>query len=276
MGAALLDLVETALRVAKQALGKRAGKPTRVSGGLAREAHIVAHCIRKEEGYSYAELVDRLSLMPKVCDRLGLHPDALPDPTAFYYSLDRYAMYVWRALLRVSAQQYPQSGDVALDSTFIERKQASQYYLQRCGRSVKTIKATTLTDTELLAVLNIHCCIEREHDTKAGPRVVRVPADDPRSMAADNGFQDWHTEYEIPSLGVEYLVQHQGSRSLAVANNALIRAKGYTQRWMPETSYSTIKRTQDSALRSRFWYRQFREIVLLFALNNIKKLVETL
>ncbi len=47
MGVALLDLVETALRVAKQALGKRAGKPARV--GLAREAHIVAHCIRKEE-----------------------------------------------------------------------------------------------------------------------------------------------------------------------------------------------------------------------------------
>ena len=33
---------------------------------------------------------------------------------------------------------------------------------------------------------------------------------------------------------------------------------------------------QDSALRSRFWYRQFREIVLLFALNNLKKRAKTL
>ena len=41
-------------------------------------------------------------------------------------------------------------------------------------------------------------------------------------------------------------------------------------------AYSTVKRTQDSALRSRFWYRQFREIGLLFALNNIKKLAKTL
>ena len=274
MAVVLLDLVEKALRVAKQALGKHAGKPK--SGGLARATHIVAHCIRKEEGYTFTELIDRLSLMPEVCDRLGLHPDALPDPTTFYHSIDRYAMYVWRALLRVSAQQLPQSGHVALDSTFFERKQASQYYLQRRGRSVKTIKATTLTDTESLAVLDVHCCIEREHDTKAGPRVVRVPADDLRSVAADNGFQDWHTEYEIAALDVEYLVQHQGSRPMAVANNALIRAKGYTQRWMSETSYSTIKRTQDSALRSRFWYRQFREIVLLFALTNIKKLAKTL
>ena len=79
MGVALLDLVEKALRVAKQALGNQAGKPA--SGGLAREAHIVAHCIRKEESHSYAELIDRLGLMPEICERLGLHPDALPDPT---------------------------------------------------------------------------------------------------------------------------------------------------------------------------------------------------
>jgi hypothetical protein len=39
---------------------------------------------------------------------------------------------------------------------------------------------------------------------------------------------------------------------------------------MPNTSLNHY------ALRSRFWYRQFREIVLLFALNNIKKLAETL
>jgi hypothetical protein len=45
---------------------------------------------------------------------------------------------------------------------------------------------------------------------------------------------------------------------------------------MAETSYSTTKRTQGSGLRSRFWYRQFREIVLIFALNNIKKLAKTL
>ena len=44
---------------------------------------------------------------------------------------------------------------------------------------------------------------------------------------------------------------------------------------MSETSCLTIERTPDSAQRSQFWYRQFREIVLLFALNDVKKLVET-
>ena len=125
-------------------------------------------------------------------------------------------------------------------------------------------------------MLDVHCCIEREHDTKAGPRVVRRNADDLRSVAADNGFQDRHTEYEIAALDIDYLVHYRGSTPKATANNALIREKGYTQRWMAETSDSTVKRTQDSALRSRFWYRQFREIVLLFALNNLKKLAKTL
>ena len=115
--------------------------------------------------------------MPAVCGRLGIHLDASPDPTTFYHSFDRYAMYVWQALLRISAQQYPQSGHIAFDSTFFERNQASQYYFQRRGRNVETIKTTTLTDTESLAVLDVHCCIEREHDTKAGPRVVRRNAE---------------------------------------------------------------------------------------------------
>jgi len=60
-----------------------------------------------------------------------------------------------------------------------------------------------LTDTESLAVLDVHCCIEREHDTKAGPRVVRRNADDLRAVAADNGFQDWNSEYEIAALDIE-------------------------------------------------------------------------
>lgn len=63
---------------------------------------------------------------------------------------------------------------------------------------------------------------------------------------------------------------------MAAAYVALNRSKGYTQRWMAETSYSTTKRTQDSALRSRFWYRQFHDIILMFALHNIKKTAEKL
>lgn len=43
---------------------------------------------------------------------------------------------------------------------------------------------------------------------------------------------------------------------------------------MAETSYSTVKRTQVSALRARFWYRQFRVIAFMFDINNIKKIIK--
>ena len=52
-------------------------------------------------------------------------------------------------------------------------------------------------------------------------------------------------------------------------NNALNRANGYSQRWMAETSYSTAERALG-------WYRQFREIVLMFAISNIEPLCEPL
>jgi len=46
-------------------------------------------------------------------------------------------MWVWRALLRVSAQQHPQSEHAALDSTFFDRRRASSYFRQR-GRTNDT------------------------------------------------------------------------------------------------------------------------------------------
>ena len=270
----LLDFVEQCRHLAKQALGKHAGEPA--SGGFARWVHVVLHCIRVEEGHSYRETPNRLKYMTEIRDMLGLGRDDLPDYSTIYKSFDRLKMWVWRALLRVSAQQHPQSGHVALDSTFFDRRRSSAYFRQRSGNTVQTLKVTTLTDVESLAVLDVHIAARWKHDTKTGPQVVRRNADDLLTVAADNGFQDWKTEYEIAALDVEYLVHYRGSSPKAVMNNALIRTKGYTQRWMAETSYSTTKRSLGDAVRALGWYRQFREIVLMFAIINIEPLCEPL
>ncbi len=100
-------------------------------------------------------------------------------------------------------------------------------------------------------------------------------ADDLQSVAADNGFQDWHTEYEIAAYDVEYLVHYRGSSPKAALNNALNRANGYSQCWMAETSYSTAERSYGVAEQVG-WYRQFREIVLMFAITNTESLCEPL
>jgi len=270
----ILDFVEECRHLAKQALGKHAGEPA--SGGFARWKHVVIHCFRREEGHSFRETENRLDYMTALLEVLNLEEGDVPDFTTLNKSFDRFKMWVWRALLRASAQQHPQSGHVALDSTFFDRGHASAYYRRRSDRSVETLKVTTLTDTESLAVLDVQCHAQWRHDTKTGPQIVRRNADDLHTVTADNGFQDWHTEYEIAALDLDYLVHYRGSSLMATANNALIREKGYTQRWMAETSYSTTKRSLGDTVRALDWYRQFREIVLMFAIINIESLCEPL
>jgi len=214
--------------------------------------------------------------MAEARETLDLARDDLPDFTTLYKPFDRVKMWVYRALLRVSAQQHPQSGHAALDSTFFDRRRASSYFRQRAGRTIQTLKATILTGVESLAVLGVHIAARWKHDTKTGPQVVRRNADDLQAVAADNGFQDWHSEYKIAAYDVEYLVHYRGASAKAAANDALNRANGYSQRWMAETSYSTTKRSLGDAVRALSWYRQFREIVLIFAITNIEPLCEPL
>jgi IS5 family transposase len=270
----LLDFVEWFKRLAKQALGRHAGEPA--TGGFARWKHIVIHGFRLEEEHSFRETANRLAYMGDIRDVLELDRSDVPDHTTLNKSFDRFEMWVWRALLRVSAQQHPQSGFAALDSTFFDRGHASAHYLDRSNRTVETMKVTTLTDTASLAVLDVQCHAQWRHDTKAGPQVVRRNADDLHTVAADNGFQDWHSEYEFYSLSVEPLIHYRGSSANAVSNNALIRERNYTQRWMAETSYSSVKRSLGDAVRAQAWYREFREIVLMFAINNIEQLCDPL
>jgi hypothetical protein len=54
-------------------------------------------------------------------------------------------------------------------TSFFERGHASSYYLQRSNRDVQTLKVTTLTDTESLAVLDLQYSVEWKHDTRLGP-----------------------------------------------------------------------------------------------------------
>ncbi len=137
-------------------------------------------------------------------------------------------MWVWRALLRVLAQQHPKSGHVALDSAFFDWGHASAYYQTRSNTSVEKLKVTTLIDTESLAVIDVQCHAHWQHDRKTGPQVVRRNADDLQYVLADNAFQNWHTEYEYYKLDVEPLIYYCGFSVNAISNSALIQVYDYT------------------------------------------------
>lgn len=97
----------------------------------------------------------------------------------------------------------------------------SAYYRKRSEWTIQTLKVTTLTDTELLAVLDVHCRAQWQHDTKTGPQVVCWNTDDLLSIAADKTFQNWQTTFEWYAHLIEPLILHPDywrncdSRSLA-------------------------------------------------------------
>ena len=205
-------------------------EPATRSSLSARWKHLVIHDYRLEDGYSYRETENRLRCFSELRETLELDLNDVPDYSTIYKSFDRFNMTVWWALLRRNAEQLPQSGHVALDSTFFEHGHASSYYLQRSDRDVQTLKVTTITDTESLAVLDLQCSAEWKHDTKLGPQVVRRNADDLLSVAADKGFQDWMSKFELYTLDVDPLVLERGSSPETVGHNTLIRDAGYSQR----------------------------------------------
>lgn len=83
-------------------------------------------------------------------------------------------------------------------------------------------------------------------------------------------FHNWTTKYEFYVLGVKLRILQRESRPLTLEHNVLIRAKGYSQCWMDETLYSATKDSLGDAVRALGWSRQFRKIVLLFAIPNIE------
>ena len=99
---------------------------------------------------------------------------------------------------------------------------------------------------------------------------------EPRGCSEDLQSLELLVPEVLHALGVEPLILQRRSRPLTLGHNALIRAKSYSQRWMAETSYSTTKRSLGDAVRALGWYRQFRDIVFVFATSNIEPLCESL
>lgn len=69
------------------------------------------------------------------------------------------------------------------------------------------------------------------------------------------------------------LIKYCEFRPIDHAHNARIDEALYGQRALSETVFSVIKRTLVDAVRARCRYREFRKIVLMCAVYNIKRTV---
>src|SRR6056297_2137445 len=263
-----------AVRLAKTAVGGRGEVAApEGGGGFADYAVVSLHCLRIYLAKPYRDALDLLSEMPQILAEIGLEKADLPDHSTLVKAFDRIKMAVWRVLLRLSAQLHDTSGHAAMDATFFDREHASKHYCRRTNYRVQTLTTTALVDTASQAVLDVHCTTEKRHDTQLGWQLARRNAGEIATLAADKGY-DWQQLREkLREEGVSPLIKHREFRPIDHAHNARIDGSLYNQRALSETVFSTIKRTLGHAVRARAWYREFREIVLMCAVYNIKRAV---
>jgi len=263
-----------AVRLAKNAVGGRGEVAApEGGGGFADYAIVSLHCLRIYLAKPYRDALDLLSEMPQILTEIGLEKADLPDHSTLVKAFDRIKMAVWRVLLRLSAQLHDTSGHAAMDATFFDREHASKHYCRRTNYRVQTLKTTALVDTASQAVLDVHCTTEKRHDTQLGWQLARRNAGELRSLAADKGYDWQQLRDKFREEGVRPLIKHREFRPIDHAHNARIDGARYGQRALSETVFSTIKRTLGHAVRARAWYREFREIVLMCAVYNIKRAV---
>ena len=239
--------------------------------GFAGWKHVVLHYLRIHEEKSYAGVVDLASEMDRVRALLNLGRWDFPSPSALYRSFDRAPMAVWRSLLSRSSKLLEQGGHTTIDSTFFARRQASPHYLKRIGRSVDKLKITFLVDTADHAILDLHCSAKWPNDAKIGPKLTARNYDKIDSLAADKGYDSKAFRDKLRSEGVRPLIKHRIYNPEDHAHNARLSDELYNQRALSETVNSTIKRSIGENVRSRSWFRQFREIVLFASVHNVKR-----
>jgi IS5 family transposase len=241
----------------------------------AEYAMITLHGLRIFLDESYEMTIDRLEVMPPILDIIGLEPGDLPHPSTLCKWFDQITMAVWRVLLRHSAQLHDLSDHVAVDATYYDRSRASKHYCQRTNYRVQTLEATKLVDTDSQAILDVHCTTTKEgSDAEVCAKLARRYAGELRVLVADKGYDCQWLRETLRDDGIRPLIKHRLHAPYDHAHNARIDDDLYGQRAMTETVNSSVKRSLGVAVRAREWYREFREIVLMCLVYNIRRAVK--
>lgn len=236
--------------------------------------HVVLHYLRIELDATYLEVIDWVSEMDRIRGLLNLPIDGFPDPSTLCRSFDRAPMWVWRTLLNRSAALLDWSGHAAIDSTFFTRRRASPHYLGRIDRSVETLKATFLVDTADQAIIDVACSAKWPNDATVGPKLATRNVDDLVSLAADKGYDSKAFRDQLRDEGIRPLIKHRLFQPIDHAHNARLDDDRYNQRALAESVNSSIKRSIRETIDSQAWYREFREIVLVASVYNLRRAIK--
>jgi IS5 family transposase len=123
--------------------------------------------------------------------------------------------------------------------------------------TIQQLKVTLLVDTRANAILDPHVTTTRKHDSKIAPSLIKRNDGNVAILLGDKGYDDQKVRALAHEDGVRPLIS-----SLHKAWNTRPDADLYGQRSQNETVNSRLKRKYGAFVRSRYWWKQFRELVV--------------
>ncbi|GGL40430.1 IS5 family transposase (plasmid) [Halarchaeum sp. CBA1220] len=263
----LLRFVEQAYHLARRAVARYSSKFSKRRYTLHK--HIVLLRLKVRKNTTYRTLLDELIEMPRIRSALGL--EELPSPSTLCKAFNWLDMAVWRVLLNLSVTLLPTNGVVGIDASGFDRSHASKHYTKRTKLTIQQLKVTLLVDTRANAVLDVHVTTTRKHDSKIAPSLIKRNTGEVAVLLGDKGYDDQKIRALARETGVRPLIKHREFSSLHKAWNARLDADLYGQRSQNETVNSRLKRKYGAFVRSRHWWKQFRELVVCCLTHNIDK-----
>lgn len=272
----LARFTERCVALSQKAVGSDPDPPIKKGeSGYADWVIIAIHGLREYLDHTYRQLLDVLREMPDIVAMLGLSVDELPDFTTVCSRKQDLKMSVWRTLLGLSADLFD-SGDIqAIDSTSIAHRSSSHNYAKRVKGTFESVKTTILVDCSTRSILDVHCSMNLPHDTQIAWQVLKRNLSNVETVVADKGF-DWDKlRHMLREEDIRPVIKHREFYSLDAAHNARINDKTYHQRSIVESIFFALRKRFGSTIKSRTWFGQFREIVLMCAVRNIEQSLTT-
>ena len=263
----LLRFVERAFHLASRAVARYSSKFSKRRYTL--HQHIVLLCLKVRKNTTYRTLLDELVEMPRIRNAISL--TEIPTPSTLCKAFNRLDMAVWRVLLNLSVTLLPTNGVVGIDASGFDRSHASKHYTKRAKLTIRQLKVTLLVDTRANAILDLHVTTTRKHDTQIAPFLIKRNTDDVAVLLGDKGYDDQQTRALARREEIRPLIKHREFTSLHKAWNARLDTDLYGQRSQNETVNSSLKRKYGEFVRSRYWWKQFRELTIACLIHNFDR-----
>ena len=143
----------------------------------------------------------------------------------------------------------------------------------RTDLTIQQLKVVLLVDSKVNAILDLHATMTRKHDSQVAPPLIKRDPESININLGDKGYDDQKIRRFACQYEVRPLIKHREFTSLHKAWNARLDADLYGQRSQSETVNSTLKRKYGAFVRSRRWWKQFRELALACIVHNLAQAI---